>query len=159
MSFERLLRFSLSLLSSFWASPLPPRPSLLPLFLEYGSDSSRKTAGLSTSVPVLLLGHLVCQVDCLLLLCLESPLLLPLFLYPASASQLCVGGCYFVREAVGILNSSVIISEEVHIAVGWQQHGRYTISDLCKGVPSGSRCSFCPCFSCCSALGMGKGPL
>lgn len=47
-------------------------------------------------------------------------------LYPAPASQLCVGGCYFVREAVGILNSPVIISEEMHIMVVWQQQSEVT---------------------------------
>lgn len=49
-----------------------------------------------------------------------------LFLYLASASQLCVGGSYFVREAVGILNSPVIISEEIHIMVVWQQQREVT---------------------------------
>lgn len=28
-------------------------------------------------------------------------------LYPASASQLSVGGCYFAREAVGVVNTLV----------------------------------------------------
>lgn len=68
----------------------------------------------------------MCPAYWLLLLCLEAPLLLPLFLYRASASQLCVGGCYFVREAVGILNSPVIIFEEVHIMVVWQQPSEVT---------------------------------
>lgn len=65
-----------------------------------------------------------------LLVCLEAPLLRPLFLYPASAPQLCVGGCSFVREAVGILSSPVIISEEMHIMVVWQQHSEVTQSQI-----------------------------
>lgn len=72
----------------------------------------------------------MCPMYWLLLLCLEAPLLRPLFLYPASASQLCVGGCSFVREAVGILSSPVIISEEMHIMVVWQQHSEVTQSHI-----------------------------
>lgn len=52
-------------------------------------------------VPILLQRRLVT---------LEAPLLsniLPLSLYPASASQLSVGGCYFAREAVGVVNTLV----------------------------------------------------
>lgn len=81
----------------------------------------------------------MCPVYWLLLLCLEAPLLRPLFLYPASASQLCVGGCSFVREAVGILSSPVIISEEMHIMVVWQQHSEVTQSQICTGAQLGTR--------------------
>lgn len=86
----------------------------------------------------------MCPVYWLLLLCLEAPLLRPLFLYPASASQLCVGGCSFVREAVGILSSPVIISEEMHIMVVWQQHSEVTKSQLSAQEPSWVHVLFLP---------------
>lgn len=46
---------------------------------------------------------------------------LPLSLYPASASWLSVGGCYFVREAVGVVNALLMISEELRVVVVWLQ--------------------------------------
>lgn len=67
----------------------------------------------SARVPVLLRRHLPA---------LEAPLLpniLPFFILRLLPS--CVGGCCFVREAVGVLNALVIISKEMRIMVVWQQ--------------------------------------
>lgn len=40
----------------------------------------------------------------------------------------CVGGCCFVREAVGVLNALVMISKEMRIMVVWQQQSEVQAS-------------------------------
>lgn len=66
-----------------------------------------------------------------------GPILLniPLPSLSTSAPQSCVGGCYFVREAVGILNSLVIISGEMCITVVQQQQGKVTQCQISVEVP------------------------
>lgn len=99
-----------------------PHLFLLPLFLEYRSRRGRKMPWLSAG-SLSYCGGAQCTGCCC---CVWKLLSLLLFLFPTSAYQLCVGGCYFVRGAVGILNSPVIISEEMHIMVVWQQQSEVT---------------------------------
>lgn len=71
----------------------------------------------------------------------------------ASAPQSCVGGCYFVREAVGILNSLVIISGEMRVMVAQQQQGEVTQCQISAEVPSVSPRFARHCSSCSSHSG------
>ena len=93
---------------------LPGTP--LPPFLRAGTEGQEQRRGFRPGFPSCHRG--------VWSLCLEPPLLsnvLPLSLYPASASRLSVGGCYFVREAVGVAKALLMISEELRLVVVWLQ--------------------------------------
>lgn len=107
-----------SLLTSFGASSLLPPLLSAARFLRVQEQKRQEHDVAFSQRPCPVVLDISC-VPCTGHYCfLEAPVLLTLD--PASASQLCVGGCYLVSEAVGILNSPVIISEEMHIMVVWQ---------------------------------------